>query len=468
MKFIKRGRFWLKMAIGASTVPIVAAIACLRFVDYSPYLKSAYFEETIARLPASDANSALVTAELEAGFGSARLTPELGAGADNAARGEFSAVPLAGYGGRQGRPASGVHDDVHAKAVAFKAGNRLGVLVGADALIIPREVADRAAAQLLRESNLTREQIYFGATHTHSSLGGWGEGFVGESFAGPYNRAQSEWFSARLVAAVQRALTNLQPASLGHGAVRVPDLVRNRLAGKLGTVDPEFSFLAVRQSGTGRLGVVGTYAAHATVLSANNMQFSGDYPGYWQRAIEQSTGGFALFLGGAMGSHSPVPPTGGFEGAERMGARLAALVREELPLVALTNVVTFGYRGLEVSLPSVHARLIDQVRLRPWLARRLLPISDRTFIQGFRLQQTVWLSTPCDFSGELALDLKDFAGARGFRAVLTSFNGDYIGYVIPARYFHLSGYEPRLMSFYGPTTAEYLEDLLRRVALSLQ
>jgi hypothetical protein len=51
--------------------------------------------------------------------------------------------------------------------------------------------------------------------------------------------------------------------------------------------------------------------------------------------------------------------------------------------------------------------------------------------------------------------------------VLTSFNGDYIGYVIPGKYYHLDGYEPRLMSFYGPYVPDYLDELIRRAALSL-
>jgi hypothetical protein len=90
-----------------------------------------------------------------------------------------------------------------------------------------------------------------------------------------------------------------------------------------------------------------------------------------------------------------------------------------------------------------------------------------TFLQVFRVQDVLWASTPCDFSGELALGLKDALRARGFDAAVTSFNGDYIGYVIPSRYYHLSGYEPRLMSFFGPYVPDYLDDLLRRMMLAL-
>ena len=47
---------------------------------------------------------------------------------------------------------------------------------------------------------------------------------------------------------------------------------------------------------------------------------------------------------------------------------------------------------------------------------------------------------------------------------ITSFNGDYIGYVILPRYYHLGGYEPRLMSFYGPCVPDYFEELIRTMA----
>lgn len=77
------------------------------------------------------------------------------------------------------------------------------------------------------------------------------------------------------------------------------------------------------------------------------------------------------------------------------------------------------------------------------------------------------ISTPCDFSGELALGIKDCLRARGADAAITSFNGDYVGYVIPARYYHMSGYEPRLMSFFGPNVPDYFDEMIRAMALSL-
>jgi hypothetical protein len=84
-----------------------------------------------------------------------------------------------------------------------------------------------------------------------------------------------------------------------------------------------------------------------------------------------------------------------------------------------------------------------------------------TLLQAWRLGESVWFSTPCDYSGELALDLKSAAGAAGVTAVVTSFNGDYVGYVVPAKYYHLDNYETRTMSFFGPQLPDYFDGLLR-------
>ena len=45
--------------------------------------------------------------------------------------------------------------------------------------------------------------------------------------------------------------------------------------------------------------------------------------------------------------------------------------------------------------------------------------------------------------------------------------GDYIGYVIPLRYYHLDGYEPRTMSFFGPNVPSLLDNLIRAMAVDL-
>lgn len=461
-------RFLLRLLGFLAVLLVALLLAGLAGVDPRPAAELPGFRAAVAQLETDRPRLALEQApsSLRAGFARIKLTPRTGVAVDDPEHGEFRALPLAGYGQRQGAPAAGVHDDVWVKALAFASGGRTGVVVAADLLIVPREVSDAAVEELRTHDGLGRAEIYFGSTHTHSSLGGWGEGFVGEAFAGGFQPGVRNWIVRQLVAAVRAAVADLRPAEIGAAAFAAPEFVRNRLVGDAGQVDPEFSLLVVRRD-DGARAVLGSYSAHATVLPGRWMEFSGDYPGVWQRAVERETGALALFIAGGVGSHAPKPPAGGMEGAEQMGERLAVATRDALATVVLTNRAAFVLTTVPLELPELQPRLTDGVRLRPWVARRILPVHPTTWLQALRVGDAVWLSTPCDYSGELALELKAAARERGLRAVVTSFNGDYVGYVVPAKYYHLDTYETRTMAFYGPQLPEEFSAVLARLVEAL-
>ena len=56
---------------------------------------------------------------------------------------------------------------------------------------------------------------------------------------------------------------------------------------------------------------------------------------------------------------------------------------------------------------------------------------------------TVLLGTPCDFSGEFVADFKPLIAKQGVNLMITSFDGGYIGYVTPDRYYDRATYETR-------------------------
>ena len=440
---------------------IVAFVMTLAPVHREPFAETAYAARTQERLEAlARAEGEAQWGELRAGFGRVLLTPSLGAVQDDPERGQFRALPLAGYGNRAGRPATGVLDDLGVKAVAWEVGGRTGVVVSADALIIPREVADLALERVERETGLSRGRVYLGATHTHCGLGGWGEGIVAEAFAGGFVPGARVWMAGQIAKAVSAALADLGPAAAGSGGFEAPEFTRNRLVGDQGRIDPRFSLLVVRQV-DGDRAVVGAYAAHSTVLSGRVMEFSGDYPGAWQRAVEKATGGMAVFLAGAMGSHAPKPPEGGLPGVQAMGAGLAVSTLKVLDAIALTNRLRWDIRALDVELPPLQPRVTDGWRMRDWVARRLLPVQPATWIQYLRLGDAVWLSTPCDYSGELSMDLAIATQGMGVSTTVTSFNGDYVGYVVPSKYYGMNTYETRVMAFFGPQLPDYFDALLK-------
>ena len=456
-KWVRRS---LKLAMMAVVGLLVLACVTLTTVDRRPLAGRIPLPESGRTTANAEAPAAV---EVRAGFGRAKLTPRIGAAADRPEAGEFRMLPLAGYGNRGGRPAVGVHDDLWVKAVAVAAGSVTGVVVAADALIIPREVSEDAVTRIRARCGLDRQFVYFGATHTHCSLGGWGEGVVGEAFAGGFQPGVRVWMAHQLAEAVVAAVSNLTPATVAGASFEAPEGVRNRLVGDQGRIDPEFSLLCLRQvhgDAAGGTAVIGSYSAHATVMGGGTMEFSGDYPGFWQRAVEAGTGGMAMFLAGGVGSHAPKPPKGGWEGARLLGEGLAARTLETLKGVPATNRVAFGLQTAFLELPELQARLTDGIRLRPWVARRLLPVRETTWLQVFRVGDRAWFSTPCDYSGEMALDLKAAARGRGLHAVVTSFNGDYVGYVVPEKYYGMATYETRTMSFFGPQLPGYFAGVL--------
>jgi neutral ceramidase len=79
----------------------------------------------------------------------------------------------------------------------------------------------------------------------------------------------------------------------------------------------------------------------------------------------------------------------------------------------------------------------------------------------------IWITTPCDFSGEFALQLKNSLASYGYMANVSSFNGGYVGYIVPGRYFYLDEYEPHTMGWFGPNMGEYTMDVMRQISRAI-
>ena len=122
-------RIGLQVLAGLAALAVTAGILCLDGVDSRPYFREGYYAETAARLRAETETNHLARGELAAGFGRELLTPTVNAAQNAPAQGQFRSLPLAGYGGRHGKPAKGVHDDLYVKAVALRVQGRIGVMV---------------------------------------------------------------------------------------------------------------------------------------------------------------------------------------------------------------------------------------------------------------------------------------------------------------------------------------------------
>jgi len=453
-----------KTGIAAVIILVITAIiyfVCTERVDSTPYFATSYFKQSCAQADSLDKITFPVNDSLFAGFSRVSITPLLTGSEDKVSEGRFIRVPLAGYGDRKGKPATGVHDSIFVKAVALKAGKDTIVFVGADLLIMPPNITDSVAA-LLAESGIRREQLFLSATHSHSSLGGWGPGYIGEQFAGKENINVEKWLVNSIAEAVNRSVYDLKPARAGTGSFNAGKYTRNRLIGESGTKNDEFSYICIEQHG-GRKAVIGSFSAHATTLGDENMEISADYPGYWARRIEQATGGIALFCAGSVGSQSPAGEGKGFDKSRFIGEAIADTLLNNMKNDRMKDRIIFSELSLRMSLPGYYMRITTKINLTSFLSRKLMPQPKNVYLQAARINDMIWITTPSDFSGEYALQIKNNLAAKGFRSNITSFNGNYVGYIIPGRYFYLDEYESKIMGWFGPNMGEYTVDLIGRI-----
>ncbi len=423
--------------------------------NHTPYFESQYFAQSLQRLDEKKEALKLTNDSLLAGFSKVSLTPNF---ANPEQPYYIENVPLAGYGARKGKAATGVHDSVFVKAVAVKSGENLIVGVTGGILIMPPNVIDLVEKEL-PSLGLTRDQIFFSSTHTHSGIGGWGPGPIGGQFAGEFQPKVVEWLTQQILSAITQALNDLQPAAMGYGTFEAAAFTRNRLVGKLGVTNNDFDFIRFRQV-SGREAVMGIFSAHTTVLGADNLEISGDYAGYWERKTEEETGALALFFAGSMGSQSPVGEGRGFDRAKYIGESLADSLLKYYALADLHYTPKVACLSLKMELPDYKIRLTPHIGLSSAISRKMMPYPMNVYLQAIRFNDLIWITTPADFSGEFGKDIKNNLAAEGFHATVTGFNGTYVGYVIPGKYYYIDGYEPKTMGWFGPTMGDYTMHLI--------
>lgn len=377
-------------------------------------------------------------------------------------------IPLAGYGHRamfEGN--AGVADPVFAKAIVVENANLRVAIVSPDLLIVNRWLAEMVLQRLQGNSDYawTRQQLYFSATHTHSGPGGFagslpetlGLGFYDESLAGSIADALAE--------CILQAERRLKPASF-HAASRQLEgaEIRNRTMAS----DPTNRWLDVmvfRSAETSNvLATLTVFSAHATSHSSHDLRISADYPGVLCRHVEEQFGGVCLFLAGGVGSMGPANDVVPREQlANWMGTQLGkAAVELASESAKASTEPALAVTGGWVPLPAPAVKLGSLWRLSPYLASALLPA--QTWVQALRLGDRILVGTPADYSGILAEELRP--SCSGCTTIVTSFNGDYVGYILPNNYYDLEEYETKLC-FFGPAFGGHFQASLHTLASML-
>jgi neutral ceramidase len=440
-------RYLLLTLVGVVAFFVILMIFSVAPVDRTNADLLPSYDTTMKRIEALDVASREPSAGFSVGFGKTNITPS-------------EPVPTAGYGKRMGKPYHSVHDSIFVRAMVITNGVKKVAIVSADLLIMPPTVT-ALLDEKLRAIGFSLDNTYLGATHSHNSIGQWGEGAT-RIIYGDYDASVVNFIADGIVSSVKNADEDVLPATLKSGRIAVPHAVENRLIDD-GPEDPMLRAIEiVRADGT--TGVMLSFPAHATCLSQGTLELSRDFPGVVVDELESKGYTFAMYLAGAVGSHKGSAPAKNWSCMTWMADQLTQAfisVRDSLQPIRDSSVV-MARVPLALSEPQV--KISEDWKIRGWLFRAAFGEYEN-FLTVLRLGDLIMLGTPCDFSGELMEPLDSLATRLDKNVLVTSFNGGYIGYVTRGKYYDVDHYETRLMNWYAPGTGEYLTESLKKLML---
>jgi hypothetical protein len=455
-------KLWKKILLTLVTLILIVVGLFLLFIGPWPvyrdseYEQSDYYAQALEDIKSHAATNDL-TADpdrLQAGWASRDITPPVG-------------TPLAGYGGRpNGKISEGVRDNLEVTALALHDGQDTLVLVGADMLITPPNLAEAVRAAVADQTGgaVSADDILFNASHTHCGVGAFGPGLISQFSAGEYNPAIVESLTTQFTEAIVEAYNDRSPAAVASGMLDLPQYIRNRT--RDAAVDPILNYLVAKKDG-GEMVYLMRYSAHPTIFSSDMMLISAEYPGELKRYVERMTRHEAHYLGGAVGSMGPRAPEGADASARvtAMGEALGKLVVDaaQPDTLEFRDHLDVAAIGIPLGMPQLQLRPVNtKWRISP-LAQYLVGLPQGGWIHGGRVGDLVFMGLPCDFSGEISNEWRAWAEVEGYELWTLSFSGTYCGYFSPDRYYNEEplGYETKEMSWYGPNIEAYFTDLFK-------
>jgi hypothetical protein len=359
-------------------------------------------------------------------------------------------VALEGYQDPETRISTGVHDRLHARAIALASGSKRLVVVSCDigsfmfGPYFVRLIADRWGLQ--------QDEILLCATHTHSGP----QLSLNPDYPHPNNLRYTKTLERTLVDVAGRALAALAPARIAVGRGRADVAASRRTIRSDGSVemapnpdgpaDPEVLALRLSRPGGAPFAVLFDYACHSRSLRRANTLVSGDILGIAEQVVEKSGGAglTAAAFAGASGDVDPVTVVDTFDRTDgttpptvalgtRLGEEATRAARDASPVPALASIRTMSAR---VELPPKTA---GQSK---WANVIVAAIGDVALV-----------GLDCEASVEIGLAIKR-ASPFATTLVITHCNG-WVGYLPTARQHQEGGYEVARTGF-GPAAAEVL------------
>jgi neutral ceramidase len=436
---------------GITAAILILVIISVAPVDRTPAQEYPQYQVMMSRLDSLQSlKIPQAQRQFSVGYGKENLTPPF-------------RTATAGYGKRKGKLFTAIHDSIYVRAIVIDNGTQRFAIVSADLLIIPPTVT-RALNTRLSKIGFSLNNTYLGATHSHNSIGNWGEG-VTRFLYGTYEDTVVNFIADKIVKSIQNASKNLLPSRILAGVVPIPETVGNRVI-ENGPEDPLLRVIEAHRSDSTKL-ILMSYTAHATCLYSGDFELSRDYPGKLVDIMEKKGYRFAMFMAGAVGSHSCVAPAYGESCVDWLATHISDHLIRSVNMLHPVRDSTLWMERIPLALADPQVKLTPNWKARAWLFRATFG-EYPAYLTALRIGDLVMLGTPCDFSGEFDPQLDSFAAKHAMRVMVTSFNGGYIGYVTPKKHYDVNHYETQLMNWYPPGNGEYITACLEKLIAASQ
>ena len=237
------------------------------------------------------------------------------------------------------RKATGVHDDLWARAVAVSDGRLKVAIVSVDLIGVFH--ADVLKAREALQAKAPGAALVVASTHNHEgpdTMGLWGSGRFSTGVDPQYLASVRQ----AIVEAAAEALSRLAPARLVLGKARTPGLIED---GRLPKVidDTLVTMQAIGEDGR-TLGTVVNWSSHPEALGAKNTLVTSDFPHYLRGRMEERLGGTCVFLVGSIGGL--MTP---------LGVKLRDADGKAIPADSFAFAQAVGERAAEAALDALKA-----------------------------------------------------------------------------------------------------------------
>lgn len=421
---------------------------------------------------------------LHCGTAKKEITPQIG-------------TNLAGY--MKERKAVGIDDPLYTRVFVFSNENDLFIMINLDLVGIDSRYVKLLTNRIWENFSIPKHHVFVHATHTHSGPGGifdessllatahpYLNGYL------PYTKSIVDHQHNQILAAIDYALKNLEicEVKFGEGFAEGIATNRNNLEA---SYDHKVSVITFTNK-QGEKAIMYHFACHPTILNANNVYISADFPGEVSKVLEErSDVNCAMFINGPSADISTrfTRKASTFQEVERIGGKLAQKVIQtsesataiERPIVrAALYPITLQMRDIphertikeelknlqaicsekqdKVSVGELRriASQIEGANCLLQIVKNVKKVNDiTTVIQLFRIKHIVFVGIPGEFYFESG---EEIANYFDFPLLFAGNTNDQIGYIVPKKYWEKRDYEA-YTTLLAPESEEKIKQAVR-------